>query len=205
MKFGNPSGELICTLKDNGCYQMFGTGRAVLWSPNTGAWPSEGGLRSIYQRNSFEAGPLGYPTSNEACGLRGGGCYQNYQGGAIYWGPNEGVGAITSNDIVAKYRSLGAQDSVFGYPTEDTKCGLANGGCRQTFKGGYIASSPATGTRYTRGAIGGAWREGGFESGKLGYPTSDEIPSGSGNAYQTFEGGTVYWTNATTSLEIKYK
>jgi hypothetical protein len=204
MNFGNPSGEIICNLKDNGCYQAFGTGRFVIWSPNTGAWASDGGIRGIYQRNSFEAGPLGFPTGNEVCGLRSQGCSQNYQGGAIYWGPGEGVGAILNNDILAKYRELGAQDSTFGYPTEDTKCGLAKGGCRQVFKGGYITTSPTAGTNYVRGAIGAAWKDGGFEVGRLGYPTTGEIPTSTGS-YQNFEGGTAYWTNSPAKLEIKYK
>ncbi|MDN5669353.1 MAG: AbfB domain-containing protein [Renibacterium salmoninarum] len=204
MNFGNPSGDLVCGLKNNGCYQAFGNGKFVIWSPNTGAWPSQGGIRDIYKRNNFENGPLGYPTSNEVCGLRSNGCYQNYQGGAIYWGPGEGVGAILNNDILNKYRELGAQDSVSGYPTEDTKCGLKNSGCRQVFKGGYIATSPGTGTHPVFGAIGGAWKDGGFETGRLGYPTSGEIPTSTGS-YQTFEGGTATWTNSPAKLEITYK
>lgn len=205
LNMGNtPTGALTCGLKDNGCYREYKSGQVVYWSPSTGARPSIGGIRTIYQRTGAQDGALGYPTSNEICGLRDGGCYQDYQGGAIYWGPNEGFGAIANNDILAKYRSLGAQDGAWGYPTEDTKCGLANGGCRQTFKNGYIATSPTAGTNPVRGAISTAWKDGGFEAGRLGYPTSGEIPTSTGS-YQTFEGGTAYWTNSPAKLEIKYK
>ncbi|WP_091559689.1 hypothetical protein [Arthrobacter sp. ok362] len=31
----------------------------------------------------YEKGKLGYPTSNETCGLANGGCVQNFQGGTI--------------------------------------------------------------------------------------------------------------------------
>ncbi|WP_324199124.1 LGFP repeat-containing protein [Nocardia amamiensis] len=37
------------------------------------------------------------------------------------------------------------------------------------------------------------WNRSGFETGPLGWPTSDEIPFDSGT-YQEFEEGRIYWT-----------
>ncbi|MGN7148331.1 Ig-like domain-containing protein, partial [Arthrobacter sp. SAFR-179] len=106
-------------LKDNGGYQCFERG-CILYSPASGAHVSTGAIRGLWAATGFEGGRLGYPTTDEVGGLRDGGVYQNYQGGAIIW-------------------------------------------------------SPATGPHISVGAIRGLWAATGFEGGRLGYPTTDEV------------------------------
>ncbi len=50
-----------------------------------------------------------------------------------------------------KWMSMGAENSRLGYPTTDEICGLKDGGCYQTFQGGYLVWSPATGTHVSWG------------------------------------------------------
>ena len=59
-------------------------------SAATGAHASTGPIRAALGRRRFLAGPLGYPTGDMTCGQPSGGCYQNYQGGAI-WSPVTGA------------------------------------------------------------------------------------------------------------------
>jgi LGFP repeat len=126
-------------LKDNGGYQCFERG-CILWSPATGAHISVGAIRGLWAATGFENGRLGYPTTDEVGGLKDGGVYQNYQGGAIIW-------------------------------------------------------SPATGAHISVGAIRTIWASTGFESGRLGYPTSDEYATGNdGSVAQNYQGGVIHWS-----------
>lgn len=71
--------------------------------------------------------------------------------------------------------------------------GLKNGGGYQYYQRGAIIWSPATGARISKGAIRNVWLGTGGTNGKLGYPTSDEIPDGRGGVYQTYQHGAVVY------------
>jgi hypothetical protein len=187
---GRPLMNQICTLRDNGCYQLFANG-TIYWSSATGAQVVRGGIKDKWVNSGFENGTFGYPTSGELTAADGG-VYQTFQGGTINWTPISGAHGFTSN-IFSKWNELGAENGFFGRPLTDTLCGLKNNGCYQLFMRGTIYWTTATGAQSLHGGIKDKWVSSGFENGPLGYPTSGEIPSGSG-AYQTFQGGTVYWS-----------
>ena len=132
-----------------------------------------GAIRAAWGALGYENSKLGYPTSNERCGLAGSGCYQSFQGGTIHWSPATGAHA-TWGAIRATWGALGYENSKLGYPTSNERCGLAGRGCYQGFQGGTIHWSPATGAHATWGAIRATWGALGYENGKLGYPTSNE-------------------------------
>ncbi|WP_425393273.1 LGFP repeat-containing protein [Acaricomes phytoseiuli] len=48
------------------------------------------------------------------------------------------------------------------------------------------------------------WANQNYENGRLGYPTSDEIYPAPGEAYQTYEGGTIFY-KAGQGTRIQYK
>lgn len=151
-----------------------------------------GAITAKYARTGGPAGWLGNPASREVTGLRGGGAYQVFRGGSIYWSAAGGAhtiaGAIRSN-----WASAGAQNGKLGYPTSDEGRGLRNGGAYQAFQGGRIHWSRATGAHSTRGGILSSWAASGYERGVLGYPTTNEYAF-SGGAAQNFQAGTVTWT-----------
>ncbi|GAP55370.1 protein PS1 [Arthrobacter sp. Hiyo6] len=66
------------------------------------------------------------------------------------------------------------------------------------YQSGAIVWSPASGAHASTGAIRSKWQSAGFENGKLGYATSDEV-GGLKNAgvYQMYQGGAIVWTPAT--------
>ena len=191
---GYPTTGETCGLKDNGCYQSFQGGQ-VHWSPKTGAHMTRGAVRSTWASGGYEKGALGYPTSGEACGLRDGGCFQVFQGGQIHWSPATGA-RMTRGAIAGAWAGQRYEAGALGYPVGSESCGLKDGGCFQVFQGGQIHWSPVTGAQPTRtGAIATAWAQSGWENGSLGYPTSVETCTANGDCFQTFQNGTLSWSN----------
>ena len=191
-KLGYPTTNEICGLANGGCYQSF-QGGDIHYSPTIGARATSGPIRAAWGSLGYEKGKLGYPTTNEICGLANGGCYQEFQGGTIHHTAATGARA-TSGPLRAAWGSLGYEKGKLGYPTTNEICGLANGGCYQGFQGGTIHYSPATGAYATWGGIHATWGALGYEKGKLGYPITNEICGlTGGGCYQAFQGGTIHY------------
>ncbi|WP_171046696.1 GH25 family lysozyme [Pseudarthrobacter sp. NamE5] len=199
MPLGAPLYSTVCGIRDNGCYQGFRNGE-ILWSPATGAHTSRAGaIRSLYRQMGAENSLLGYPTSGEQCGLRDGGCYQMFQGGAILWSFKTGAQLSRHGAIREAWAAGNFENGALGYPTGNEICGLRDNGCYQSYQHGQIHWSPKTGAHPTRnGAIRSTWAAGGYESGVLGYPTgSESCGLKDGGCSQAFQNGQVHWSNAT--------
>ncbi|WP_427018618.1 polysaccharide deacetylase family protein [Pseudarthrobacter sp. P1] len=194
---GASTGSVIYPLANGGGSQTFQNG-AVYWSPATGAHTITGGIRQTWGVYQSEAGRMGYPATDEVGGLRSGGVYQMFQGGAIIWSPATGshisVGANRQT-----WSRFGFENGQLGYPTTDEIAGTA-GGVYQLYQGGTITWSPASGSHAVMGGIGATWRVQGSQNGQLRYPTSDEAAGLVRGGYvQYFQGGAIYWTPATGS------
>lgn len=198
---GKATSKEVGGLKNGGVYQMYERG-AIVWSPASGAHISTGGIRSTWGSTGFENGQLGYPTTDEISGLKDGGVYQMYQGGAIVWSPATGS-HVSMGGIRTVWASTGFENGQLGYPTTNEISGLRNGGVYQMYQGGAIYWSPATGSYATTGGIRTAWLNMGAENGKLGYPTSNEYSTGGGGVSQNYEGGVIRWSPAGTSVVYK--
>lgn len=198
---GFPVDDLRCALVRDGCQQTFENG-AIWWSPGTGARTVKGAIGAKYAATGWEAGLLGYPTGEEICGMRDGGCRQDFQGGTILWSPATGAHYIRGQ-INDKYSTQGRENGWMGYPSTDELCGMAAGGCRQHFQGqrGAIYWSPGTGAKFIRGQIMDRYVVTTAETGPLGYPTSDEICGlVNGGCFQKFQTA----TNSTNPRSIYY-
>jgi serine protease len=190
---GYPVTDEVAGLRDGGVYQNY-QGGAIIWSPATGAHVSVGSIRGLWAATGFENGRLGYPVTNEVGGLRGGGVYQNYQGGAIIWSPTTGA-HISTGAIRGEWAASGFESGRLGYPVSDEVGGLRDGGVYQNYQGGAIIWSPASGAHMSVGGIRSIWASTGFESGRLGYPTSDEYATGNdGSVAQNYQGGVIHWS-----------
>ena len=199
---GYPTSDVITGLKDGGSYQMY-QGGAILYSPASGAHISIGAIRDMWAQTGFEGGQLGYPTSDVVSGLKDGGAYQNYQHGAIMWSPATGA-HVSVGAIRGEWAATGFENGRMGYPTSNEVGGLKDGGVYQMYQGGAILYSPASGAHISVGGIRSTWASTGFESGRLGYPTSDEYSTGNGNVAQDYQGGKISWSPASGST-ISYK
>jgi uncharacterized protein with LGFP repeats len=189
---GYPVTDEVSGLKNGGVYQNYEHG-AIVWSPATGAHVSIGGIRGLWADTGYENGGLGYPVTDEVAGLKDGGVYQNYQGGAIIWSPGTGA-HISVGGIRGEWAATGYENGGLGYPVSNEVAGLKDGGVYQNYQGGSIIWSPGTGAHASVGAIRSIWASTGFESGRLGYPTSDEYLTGGGWVAQNYQGGVIHWS-----------
>ncbi len=183
---------LYCGLPAGGCFQQF-RGGSIYWHPATGAHYIRGMIRDRWGAAGWESGRLGYPTSSEFCGLRGGGCGQRFQGGLILWHPHVGAQAVWGA-VHGGYAGLAFESGRLGYPTSAEMCGLRDGGCSQRFQGGVLFWSARTGAHPVWGAMLGRYAGEPFENGRLGYPTSGEFCGlRDGGCGQRFQGGNIYY------------
>jgi len=90
------------------------------------------------------------------------------------------------------YNSLGGPGGFLGNPvTPETGCPDGVGRFNH-FEHGSIYYTPTTGAQAIRGSIHAAWQAQGWETGKWGYPISNEVPCSEG-AHQYFQGSAVFW------------
>lgn len=199
---GLPLAGELTGLRDGGASQRFDKA-TIFFSPATGAHFARGEILKRYAAMGWETGAFGYPTTDEACGIRDGGCYQRFQheNGHIYWTGPTGAHSI-QGQILARYGAMGYENSAIGYPTSDEICGLVGGGCHNRFQreNGHLYWSPATGAWGVQGAIYAHYANNGWEWGRLGYPTGGEqcrnLP-GQMECNQNFQRGKVIWNSRT--------
>ncbi|WP_409330460.1 hypothetical protein [Trujillonella humicola] len=186
-----------CGLTGGGCYQLFRSG-AIYWSPASGARVLVGAIWQTWGAQGWENGPLGYPTTDENCGLVDGGCWQGFQKGTMHWSHGTGAHAMLGA-VRDKWGATGWEAGPLGYPTGGLWCGLTRGGCVQEFQRGAIYWAPATGARAVlNGPVRDRWGAQGWEGGSLGYPTADTRCGSSGSGcVQDFERGTIAWSTPT--------
>ncbi|MGT2461440.1 LGFP repeat-containing protein [Sinomonas atrocyanea] len=96
--------------------------------------------------------------------------------------------------IDAKYQAVGGS-AVLGAP-RGPEVRDSRGGAYRDYARGTIYWSNSTGTHVNSGAIRGEYAAKGWQLGPLGYPTTDEVRSANGGVYQSFQGGTIYWSPA---------
>lgn len=189
---GLPTSGVICGLVDRGCYRAHERG-AIYWSPGTGAHILTGGIHERWSQLGWERGRLGYPMGSENCGLPGGGCFQDFENGAMYWTPATGAQPILGA-IRTKWASTGWERGPLGYPTGAEACVLVDKGCYQPFQGGTMYWSSASGAQMVLpGVMRDLWAARGWESGSLGYPTG-ELACGlpDDGCARSFQNGTLY-------------
>ena len=199
---GSVQSPYLCGLANGGCFQVYAKG-LIYWTPGTGAWSVTGAMLDKWSGFGREYGTLGYPLSDANCGLAGGGCYQVFERGTMYW--TAATGAYAAHGPVgAKWVSTGAENGPLGYPVGDAICGLKEAGCFQPFQRGLVYWTAGTGARTVSGDIATKWGALGRENGALGYPTMDRACGlRDGGCYQIFQHGTVYTAPAVGTYVAK--
>ena len=184
---GDPVSPVFCGLRDGGCGQHFLGG--TIYSSPAGAFAVMNGLAwNRWAAQGFEAGPLGYPTSDWFKGQYTYG--QHFQGGSIYTGNSTPY--VIPSSFMGVYAAQGWERGYLGSPSSETFCGLRDGGCGQHFQGGSIYSSPWGSFAVPR-SFRDQWAAAGWEGGSLGYPTSAVFCGlRGGGCGQHFQGGSIY-------------
>ena len=81
--YGVPTSDKRVGADGRGRYSTFTGGRAIYWTPGTGAWEVYGAIRARWGQLGYERSYLGYPTSGEFAVP--GGRQSNFQRGCIVW------------------------------------------------------------------------------------------------------------------------
>jgi uncharacterized protein with LGFP repeats len=180
---GGGTGPLGVPLKDAvpaggsngaGYNQPFTT--ALLSSSANGTFALAGAIRKAHGAAGGVAGPLGWPTGDQVCGLPEGGCSQQFQHGTIY-SLNSVAAVVAYQPIVDYYASKGGAGGSLGYPEKNAvKVTTADNGpgYNQPFTKAFVSSS-ASGTFSLVGAIRKAHGASGGVAGPLGWPTADQV------------------------------
>ncbi|WP_078056999.1 LGFP repeat-containing protein [Corynebacterium provencense] len=125
---------------------------------------------------------------------------------SIYWHPmvDNGVAHQVKGRIRDKWRDFGWENGRLKYPTTDEITPPDGTGRFSHFEGGSIYWHPQTGPAEIEGRIRDRWQEVGWETGTLGYPTTDEMtpPDGIGK-FNHFQNGSIYWTPDTCAQIVK--
>ncbi|UNN05308.1 hypothetical protein [Rhodococcus opacus] len=161
----------------------------IYWSAASGAHPVVNHFFAAWQRNGWETGPLGYPTTDEIVNPDNFGRRQEFQNtAAIYWNVNEAY--AVRGAIRDKWNTVNAErpGSLLGYPISDEKVLPDGQGRMNRFERGVLYWHPSFGAHPVSGIILSEWTETGFETGQYGYPTSDERAANPGRI-QDFQRG----------------
>ncbi|SDP39696.1 PQQ-like domain-containing protein [Arthrobacter sp. ok909] len=188
-----------------GRYSDFsGAGGSSIYSTKiTGAHVVQGAIRAKWRALGAESGPLGYPITDEKRTSDGLGRYSDFSGAggsSIYCTKITGAHWITGA-VRTKWAAMGRETGL-GYPTTDTKATADGVGRYNHFSGAggnSIFWSPATGAHFVLGAIRAKWGSIGWETSRLGYPTSDEYSIPIGRA-SDFQHGRLTWNS--TAMQV---
>ncbi|TSD99843.1 hypothetical protein FOS14_10700 [Skermania sp. ID1734] len=167
----------------------------IYWSASSGAHPVVNHFFACWQRNGWEAGVLGYPTTDEIVNpdpVAPIGRRQVFQGGTIYWKLNEAY--YVAGAIRDKWGQTGWEQGFLGYPMSDEiKLPDGRGRMNRFEKGnGVIYWSPTTGAWPVIGPILEKWAAAGYERSSFGYPIGDQVSrDGDVTVEQNFEHGTI--------------
>jgi len=192
--------------------QVF-AGGSIYWTSGTQAHVVRGAIRDRWSQLGWEAGPLGYPTTDEwpTPGLKG--AFNHFRKGgfdrSIYWTPQFGAHDVRGV-IRQRWASLGWESGVLGYPTTNEWATADGRGRYNHFSkngktaDGSIYYTPQQGAWAILGAIRTKWIATNAENGPLGYPVTNEnvCPDRVGR-YNHFSKNlssptaSIYWTPAT--------
>lgn len=99
--------------------------------------------------------------------------------------------------IGAKYQDMTRAGIGLGQPMSPEQASSDGQGRFRVYQNSTVYWSPRTGAHEVHGAIREQYTRLGAQDGRLGYPTSDEIPAtdGSGGRMNTFEHGSITWNS----------
>jgi uncharacterized protein with LGFP repeats len=188
-----------------GRFNHFSTDGSIYWTPGTLAHEIHGAVRAKWASMGWERSVLGYPVTDEGITPSKIGRFNYFSGhGAIYWTGPTGAWSIRGA-VLDKWASMGWETGALGLPTTDEGITPSKIGRFNYFSGhGAIYWTGPTGAWSIRGAVLDKWASMGWETGVLGFPTTDETvtPDGVGRFNHFSTHGSIYWTPTTAAHEV---
>jgi len=138
---GAPITEERGTPDGAGRYSVFERG-SIYWTEAMGAFEVHGKIRDKWADVGWEAGFLGYPTTDETATPDGVGRYNVFEHGSIYWSPDTDAHEV-HGVIRDAWASSGWEQGPLGYPISDEYD--VDTGRRTDFEYGVITWNASTG------------------------------------------------------------
>ena len=187
---GWPTSDILTNTQTGISFQYYENG-AIVGNDTKGWFVSMGKSREVWQRNGFESGVLGFPTSdfqeNKWTGIK----WQDYEGGKIVGNDEKGwfVSVGKSREVWQKYDGV---KGILGWPTSDLQKNATSGIEWQDYEGGKIVGNDKKGWFISMGKSREVWVRNNWEFGILGFPTSDFYENKeTGIKWQDYEGGKI--------------
>ncbi|MDO4967839.1 MAG: hypothetical protein Q4E70_03740 [Candidatus Saccharibacteria bacterium] len=187
---GWPTSELQENSKTGMRWQNY-TGGKIVGNDEKGWFISVGKSAEVWEKHDYESGELGFPTSNLYRNSSTGMEWQNYENGVIVGNDSHGwfISMGKSRSVWAGY---GFEGGTLGWPTSDIIKNSETGMEWQNYTGGVIVGNDEKGWFISKGKSREAWSRNGFESGVLGFPTSNLYRNNStGMEWQYYENGAI--------------
>ncbi|MET0234837.1 MAG: PQQ-dependent sugar dehydrogenase [Kibdelosporangium sp.] len=193
IEYGLPITDQLTPETDGrGRYNLFQGGRAIYWTPATGARLVRGPIYQKWQANGNVAFN-GYPTTDELPTADYTGVFNAFERGYFYWSPATGANEVHGM-IHDRWATLGAERSLLGFPTTDESVAADTVGRYNHFQNGSVYWHPSVGAWEVHGLIRDKWGSLGWETSPLGYPTTNESPTADpAGRFNRFQNGSIYW------------
>jgi uncharacterized protein with LGFP repeats len=202
---GFPTTDEGMTPNGIGRYNFFSLHGAVYWTGPTGSWSIHGSILDKWASLGYENSYLGFPMTDEGTTPNKIGRYNYFSlRGAVYWTGPSGAWTIRGA-ILDKWAKLGYETSALGFPVTDEGTTPNKIGRYNYFSNhGAIYWTGPTGAWSIHGAILDKWATLGWETGFLGFPTTDEgtTPNKIGRYNYFSNHGAIYWTAPTGASSI---
>lgn len=189
---GFPTSNTRTAADGVGRYNTF-QGGEIHWTKNSGAHEIHGTLLTKWKALHAGRGYLGYPTTDTRNASYGGGRYNDFERGTLYWRRGRGAWEVHGT-LFTKWNQLGRERSDLGFPTTDTRSASREGGRYNEFDHGALYWRPGRGAWEVHGTLFTKWSQLGRERSDLGFPTTDTRTASDGvGRYNEFDGGLLYW------------
>lgn len=207
---GFPVSDEISTPDGYGRFNFF-EGGAIYFHPNLGTYAVPKTIAEVWKKEGWEKGKLGYPVSDEI--IKNNNSVQYFEFGATI-STKAGFYKViynslrSNNGLYAKWRASGGIDSYLGdLVTPNKNYPKTYQYHFAEFQNGFIYENPGINGNpafvIKKGPFFDYYASKKWETGYLGFPISDEIPSGDNFTIQKFEGGTIFYSPNTGAFEKK--
>ncbi len=194
---GYPTSTVLSCDATAGCTQTF-QGGVVTWTGRTGAHLVGGQIHARWSAAGGLAAGIGYPTSTVLACDGAAGCAQTFERGLVTWSAPTGA-HIVGGILRAAWEKEGGARSWLGYPTSTTLACDPGTGCVQTFAGGAVGWSAATGPQTLPRQISEGWVAAGGPAAGVGMPVQSLTGCAATGCAQEFQHGTVTWSGSGSS------
>ena len=165
----------------------------IVGNDKYGFYESRGKIRTVWEKQKFEIGPLGFPISDILENKYSGIVFQQYQNGYIVGNDKYGF-YESSGKIREVWEKLNFENGPLGFPVSNISENKSTGIVFQQYQNGYIVGNDKYGFYESRGMLREYWAKQNFEMGAMGFPLSNTTTSGAISS-QKYQGGTLYYDN----------